>query len=101
MNRITRNLAILIIAETIMAFSSLSIIVSSGFVQPVSAQGGIATTGAATDFGSSSSASDSDFFKGTSNSVSSSGNDSGSASGSIAICGSTVAIHGVCTKATR
>jgi hypothetical protein len=97
MNRITGNLAILIIAGMIMAAASLSIIVS-GFVQSVSAQGDVGTTGAGTNFGSSNSTCN--FFKGTSDSVSSSGKDSGCASGGIAICGSTVTINGVCTKAT-
>ena len=76
------------------------LITASGFIQSVSAQGG-AGTGAATDDGSASSASGSDFFKGESRSASSSGENSGSAHGDIVICGKTIVIDGVCTYATR
>ena len=69
-----------------------------GFVQSVSAQS--VGTGASTDFGSSSSASLGDMF-GSPGSVSSSGEDSSSASGTFAICGGIFVIEGVCTEATR
>jgi hypothetical protein len=76
------------------------LVMASGLIQPVSAQGG-AGTGAATDDGSASSASGSDFFEGESESASSSGKNSGSAHGNILICGGTIVIDGVCTYATR
>jgi hypothetical protein len=75
-------------------------VMASGLIQTVSAQGG-AGTGAATDDGSASSVSGSDFFKGESKSASSSGENSGSAHGDIVICGKTIVIDGVCTYATR
>jgi hypothetical protein len=77
-----------------------ALIMTLGMIQTVSAQGS-AGTGAATDDGSASSVSGSDFFKGESKSASSSGENSGSAHGDIVICGKTIVIDGVCTYATR
>jgi hypothetical protein len=91
------NLQGIVVAVALIIATSLGTVL--GFAQSVSAES--VSTGASTDFGSSRSASLSDLFEGTPGSVSSSGKDSGSASGDIAICGGTLVIDGVCTEATR
>jgi hypothetical protein len=97
MNQINTMLLITagILVIIVTAISSETVL---GFVQFVSAQS--AGTGASTDFGSSSGASLGDMF-GSPGSVSSSGEDSSSASGTFAICGGIFVIQGVCTEATR
>jgi hypothetical protein len=98
MNHINTMLLITagILVIIVTAISSETVL---GFVQSVSAQS--VGTGSSTDFGSSSSASLNDRFEGTPGSVSSSGEDSSSASGTFAICGGIFVIQGVCTEATR
>jgi hypothetical protein len=97
MNQINTMLLITagILVIIVTAISSETIL---GFVQSVSAQS--AGTSASTDSGSSSGASIGDMF-GSPGSVSSSGEDSSSASGTFAICGGIFVIQGVCTEATR